>query len=103
MQDLAREGIDERQFRVGLRFPFLMRNRAILWLGAVTFCAHAQEPAILAQIAQAEREAQRQPGDPAAVGVLAMTLHAYQQYDGAERACFRARGSAPNRFDWLYL
>jgi tetratricopeptide (TPR) repeat protein len=60
-------------------------------------------PAIRAQVEQAERNARERPSDPAIIGALAMTLHAYQQYDAAERAYTRAHTLDPQNFDWLYL
>ncbi len=86
---------------------------------ALAACAHAQDakdlsalarvntahflPAIRAQIEQAEQEAAARPRDPRAAGALAMTLHAYQQYDAAARAYARAHQLDPRNFDWLYL
>src|SRR5437764_1548132 len=60
-------------------------------------------PAIRAQVELAERNARERPRDPAIAGALAMTLHAYQQYDAAERAYSRANLLDPQNFDWLYL
>src|SRR5690242_19590415 len=60
-------------------------------------------PAIRAQVELAERNTRERPRDPATVGALAMTLHAYQQYDAAERAYTRAHSLEPKNFDWLYL
>jgi tetratricopeptide (TPR) repeat protein len=80
-----------------------MWRQAILGLAALGFCSYGQEPAIRTQIAQAEREAKAHANDPAVVGALAMTLHAYQRYDAAARAYSRANGLAPKHFDWLYL
>jgi tetratricopeptide (TPR) repeat protein len=60
-------------------------------------------PAIRTQIEQAEKAARAHPMDAKAVGTLAMTLHAYQQYDAAVRAYSRAHGLEPQDFDWLYL
>lgn len=60
-------------------------------------------PAIRAQVELAERNARERPRDPAIVGALAMTLHAYQLYDAAERAYTRAHSLDPQNFDWLYL
>ena len=58
---------------------------------------------IRAQIEEAERAAQAHPSEPKVVGALAMTLHAYQQYDSAARAYSRAHLLEPKSFDWLYL
>ena len=60
-------------------------------------------PAIRVQIEQAEQEAKAHPRDAQAAGALAMTLHAYQQYDAAARAYSRAHLLDPRNFDWLYL
>ena len=60
-------------------------------------------PAIRAQVEQAEQKARENPRDAATVGALAMTLHAYQQYDGAAPAYSRAHALEPQNFDWLYL
>lgn len=60
-------------------------------------------PAIRAQVELAERNARERPRDPAIVGALAMTLHAYQRYDAAEGAYIRAHSLDPQNFDWLYL
>jgi tetratricopeptide (TPR) repeat protein len=60
-------------------------------------------PAIRAQIDQALAEARAHPRDAKAVGTLAMTLHAYQQYDTAARVYSRAHLLEPQNFDWLYL
>jgi tetratricopeptide (TPR) repeat protein len=60
-------------------------------------------PAIRTQIEQAEHEARLHPRDPGAAGDLAMTLHAYDQYDAAAAAYRRAHLLAPQNFDWLYL
>jgi len=60
-------------------------------------------PVIRAQVELAERNARERPRDPAIVGSLAMTLHAYQLYDAAERAYSRAHSLDPQNFDWLYL
>jgi tetratricopeptide (TPR) repeat protein len=60
-------------------------------------------PAIQMQIEQAERETRLHPRDPNGAGALAMTLHAYDQYDAAGRAYTRARLLDPQNFDWIYL
>jgi tetratricopeptide (TPR) repeat protein len=60
-------------------------------------------PAIRTQIEQAVAEAKAHPRDPKAAGDLAMTLHAYQQYDAAARAYSRAHLLNPHDFVWLYL
>lgn len=58
---------------------------------------------IKTQIDRADAEARSHPRDARAVGSLAMTLHAYQQYDAAERVYSRAQMLEPQNFDWLYL
>jgi tetratricopeptide (TPR) repeat protein len=60
-------------------------------------------PAIRAQIEQAGQAARAHPLDAKAAGALAMTLHAYQQYDAAVQAYSRANALEPRDFDWLYL
>ncbi len=60
-------------------------------------------PTIRAQVELAQRNAREHPRDPATVGVLAMTLQAYQQYDAAERAYTLAHSLDPRNFGWLYL
>src|SRR5258708_22742077 len=87
----------------------------------LALCAYAQEdkvedqsnlapvntahvlPALRMQIDQAEQQARARPRDPQATGTLAMTLHAYQQYDPAARAYTRAHLLDSRNFDWLYL
>ena len=61
------------------------------------------QPAIRKQLQEASRDAAAHPRDPRAVGAFAMTLHAYQQYDLAERAYTRAHLLDTRNFDWLYL
>src|SRR5437879_3738437 len=58
---------------------------------------------IRSQIESAERAARLQPRNPEAAGLLAMTLHAYQQYDRAAQAYARASQLEPQNFDWHYL
>src|SRR5947207_1697415 len=60
-------------------------------------------PAIRTQVELAEQNARERPRDPAIAGALAMTLHAYQLHDAAERAYSRAHSLDPQNFDWLYL
>src|SRR6185437_13502172 len=60
-------------------------------------------PAIGKQIKLAESSARARPDDPQAAGALAMTLHAYQQYQAAALAYSRAHLLQPGNFDWLYL
>jgi len=60
-------------------------------------------PVVRTQIEQAEARALAHPRDANAAGALAMTLHAYQQYDFASAAYSRAHLLDPQNFDWLYL
>jgi tetratricopeptide (TPR) repeat protein len=60
-------------------------------------------PVIRAQIEQAAAAAKAHPRDAEAAGVLAMTLHAYSQYDAAAPAYSRAHLLEPRNFDWVYL
>jgi tetratricopeptide (TPR) repeat protein len=60
-------------------------------------------PAIREQIERAESDAGAHAEDARFIGVLAMTLHAYQQYDAAERVYERAHQLEPREFNWLYL
>jgi tetratricopeptide (TPR) repeat protein len=60
-------------------------------------------PVVRTQIEQAAATARAHPDDPQAVGMLAMTLHAYQQYRAAALAYSRAHQLDPRKFDWLYL
>jgi tetratricopeptide (TPR) repeat protein len=60
-------------------------------------------PVIRAQIDLALGEAKARPRDGKAAGSLAMTLHAYQQYDAAARVYQRAHLLEPQNFDWVYL
>jgi tetratricopeptide (TPR) repeat protein len=98
-----------------------LRRSVRIWICYLAVCAYAQDakredrpglaqvdtshflPAIRLQIEQAEQEARVHPRDSEAAGVLAMTLHAYQQYDAAARAYARAHLLDPQNFDWLYL
>jgi cytochrome c-type biogenesis protein CcmH/NrfG len=56
-------------------------------------------PSIRVQIEQSEQEARGHPRNAQAAGGLAMTLHAYQQYDVAARAYSRAHLLDPQNFD----
>jgi tetratricopeptide (TPR) repeat protein len=60
-------------------------------------------PVIRAQIERATAAAKAHPRDAATAGVLAMTLHAYSQYDAAAPAYARAHLLEPRNFDWVYL
>jgi tetratricopeptide (TPR) repeat protein len=44
-----------------------------------------------------------QPGDAVAVGALARTLHAWEQWDAGHETYARAQALAPRTFDWFYL
>lgn len=87
-----------------------VRLGASIPLFACVLCLPAQGrstvnflPAIRDQIERAEREAKAHPDDAKAAGVLAMTLHAYEQYDAAARSYSRAYALDPRAFDWPYL
>jgi len=54
-------------------------------------------------LARAHRDAARRPTDPSAVGTLARTLHAWEQFGAAHAAYARAHALAPNAFEWPYL
>jgi tetratricopeptide (TPR) repeat protein len=49
------------------------------------------------------RAASARPMDAEAVGSLARTLHAWDQWDAAHEAYVRAQALAPRTFDWHYL
>jgi tetratricopeptide (TPR) repeat protein len=49
------------------------------------------------------KEAAARPSDAEAVGALARTLHAWEQWDAAHDAYARAQGLAPRVFAWQYL
>jgi superkiller protein 3 len=54
-------------------------------------------------VARAHRDAVRRAADPAAVGALARTLHAWEQWGAAHEAYTRAQALAPKAFEWPYL
>jgi tetratricopeptide (TPR) repeat protein len=54
-------------------------------------------------IADAHRDAAARPNDAAAVGRLAMVLHAWEQWQSAATAYERARTLAPRDTEWSYL
>jgi len=56
-----------------------------------------------AAVSRALKEADARPTDPAAVGALARTLHAWEQWESAHQAYSRAQALAPKVFDWPYL
>ena len=53
-------------------------------------------------IAAADQRARAHPNDPDAVGALAMTLHAWDQWDAAHAAYLRAQSLRPSA-EWIYL
>lgn len=55
------------------------------------------------QIGNAAEDARAHPEDPRSVGTLAMTLHAWEQWDAARTAYARAAALAPAAFEWWYL
>ncbi|MPZ17423.1 MAG: tetratricopeptide repeat protein [Luteitalea sp.] len=63
----------------------------------------AYPPEARRAIEPAYREAVANPEDAGAVGRLAMTLHAWEQWDRAAAAYARAAALAPKTFDWPYL
>lgn len=63
----------------------------------------AFQPTIRAEIETAYQAARAAPDDPAAVGELAMLLHAHQQNATAATCYDRARILEPGKFDWVYL
>jgi tetratricopeptide (TPR) repeat protein len=54
-------------------------------------------------IVRAYNDANARPTDAAAVGGLARTLHAWEQWSAAHEAYARARALAPAAFEWAYL
>lgn len=54
-------------------------------------------------VARAHRDAVARPADPSAMGTLARTLHAWEQWGAAHEAYVRAQALAPNAFEWHYL
>jgi len=75
----------------------------LFWLFATEVNTAHFRPAIRAQIERAATEAKARPHDIRAAALLAMTLHAYQQYDAAARAYSRLKELDPRTFDWPYL
>lgn len=60
-------------------------------------------PGIREQVEAAYDEAQRHPQEPAIVGKLGMTLHAYEDHAAAVACYSRARQLAQAEFKWTYL
>ena len=60
-------------------------------------------PATREPISRAYRDAIARPTDAAAVGALARTLHAWEQWSAAHDAYARAQALAPHIFEWQYL
>jgi len=59
-------------------------------------------PEIREQMRKAYAAAQARPRDAEAVGRLGMTLHTYEEYEGAAVCYERARRLAPEEFRWVY-
>src|SRR6266576_2954235 len=60
------------------------------------------QPQIRDQVQKAYRAVEAKPRDPEANGRLGMVLHAFEQYESAERCYRRARILDSNRFQWAY-
>jgi tetratricopeptide (TPR) repeat protein len=60
-------------------------------------------PAPREAIARAYKDATTRSGDAVAVGALARTLHAWEQWSAAHEAYARAQALAPRAFEWQYL
>ena len=88
---------------------------ALFCLGLFTLSANAQtlpdlptialdgfDPEIKEQIEKAQTRLQTKPRDAEANGWLGMTLHTYEQYEGAALCYERARLLAPTEFRWAY-
>jgi tetratricopeptide (TPR) repeat protein len=60
-------------------------------------------PATRDAIARPNKEAAARPNDADAVGALARTLHAWEQWEAAHQAYARAQALAPRTFSWQYL
>jgi tetratricopeptide (TPR) repeat protein len=54
-------------------------------------------------IARANQQATSHPSDAEAVGSLARTLHAWEQFEAAHQTYTRAQALAPNALEWHYL
>jgi tetratricopeptide (TPR) repeat protein len=59
-------------------------------------------PEIREQMRKAYAAAQARPRDAEAAGRLGMTLHTYEEYEGAAVCYERARRLAPDEFRWVY-
>src|SRR5438093_7570579 len=60
-------------------------------------------PAARDAISRAYQDATARSTDPVAVGTLARTLHAWEQWSAAHDVYARAQALAPRAFEWLYL
>src|SRR5438093_1460240 len=60
-------------------------------------------PAARDAISRAYQDATARSTDPVAVGTLARTLHAWEQWSAAHDAYARAQALAPRAFEWVYL
>lgn len=60
-------------------------------------------PAAREQIVKAHHDASEHADDANAVGTLARTLEAWEQWDAAHAAYLRAQALAPRAFEWHYL
>jgi tetratricopeptide (TPR) repeat protein len=68
-----------------------------------TLALDSYSPAARDAISRAYNDANRRPTDAAAVGTLARTLHAWEQWSAAHDAYERAQALAPAAFEWPYL
>lgn len=62
----------------------------------------AFEQVVRLEITRIRDQAVAAPGDPEAIGMLAMFFHTYALLDAAEICYARAAELAPNKFDWQY-
>ncbi len=60
-------------------------------------------PSAREAITRADQQASAAPDDADAVGRLARTLHAWEQWEAAHQAYARAQALAPKAFEWHYL
>lgn len=70
--------------------------------GLPTLTLDGFDPEIKEQIQKAQTRLQTKPRDAEANGWLGMTLHTYEQYEGAALCYERARLLAPTEFRWAY-